>query len=99
MRVTIIKADNTVYMGGIGLSVDCSSLPANFHALQWYDTWGVVETIDAEGNAAGNQQVADLSPYQSFVDSWNAAQAAATAAQAAKSGSAKPGTVNVVAAS
>jgi hypothetical protein len=105
MRVTIIRGDNMVYVDGAALPIDCSSLPADFHALQWYDTWGNLETIDIDGNMV-NRQITDLSPYQSLVDSWNStnisiAAAALAAAQAVAAGAkpAGPGAVNVIAAS
>ncbi len=77
MRVTIIKDDNVVMVGGAARTVDCSSLPADFHALQWYDMTGEVEfaaTFEDRGwHKKPNQLIKDLSPYQKYVDAWNAA--------------------------
>jgi hypothetical protein len=99
MRLTIIKRDNTVYVDGVALTVDCASLPAEFHALQWYDTFGEVEMVDGFGNMTRNEPIADLGPYQALVEAWNSANAAIQAASAAKvAAQSQPGTVNVIAA-
>jgi hypothetical protein len=66
VRVTIIKADDMVYVDGLALSVDCSMLPDGFHALQWYDSWGEIETN--VGGQHANQKIDDLSPYQFLID-------------------------------
>ena len=98
MRLTIIKDDNAVYVDGVALTVDCSSLPAGFHALQWYDTGGEIEMANAEGRIVQNVPVSDLRPYQSFVDAWNAANKAKSNATAAKvAAAARPAAVNVIA--
>lgn len=76
MRVTIVKDDNSVYVGGVCRTVDCSKLPADFHALQWGGTHGEVEyrAIKCEHcgvrSKKGNVTISDLSPYQSYVDAW-----------------------------
>jgi hypothetical protein len=94
MRVTIIKADNAVYVGGVAmLGIDCSALPVNFHALQWYGTWGDLET-NVNGQHA-NERITDFAPYQQYVDAWNAKKAAPDAA-AASSVKAKTGGVSVI---
>lgn len=102
MRFTIIKDDNAAYVGGVAFFVDCSALPSEFHALQWYDTYGEVEFKTIEGVRAQNEIITDISPYQSFIDSCNvkksafdAAVAAAVAAAAIKPTS--KGSVNVIA--
>lgn len=87
MRVSIIKEDGTVLKDGVAYTdLDLSSLPSEFHALQWYDTKGDVESKDADGNPV-NTAITDLSPYQWCVDAWQAAydaeQAAIAAAEAA----------------
>lgn len=70
MRLTIVKDDNKVVIGThpsrVVHNIDCSELPEGFHALQWYDTWGDVETcIDGQHS---NERITDLSPYQKFID-------------------------------
>jgi hypothetical protein len=44
MRLTIIRADGAVYKDGFSYAgLDLSDVPANVHALQWYETEGEVE--------------------------------------------------------
>ena len=44
MKLTIIPSDGAVYKEGVSYSgLDLSSVPANVHALQWYETEGEVE--------------------------------------------------------
>lgn len=72
-RLTIIKDDNSVGIDGKFYTIDCSSLPANFHALQWYDNVGEIEWL---GNPKPrNTPVNSLTEYQKFIDEWNAREA------------------------
>lgn len=86
MRVTIIKDDHTVIVDGVRLTVDCTDLPAEFHALQWDGASGDVEyritRCDhcSARTKKGNVLISDLSPYQKYVDAWGVADAAAKAA-------------------
>jgi hypothetical protein len=83
MRVSIIKEDGTVAKDGVAyIDLDLSELPNEFHALQWYDTKGDLESKDADGNPV-NTAISDLSPYQWCVDAWQAAYDAEQAAIAA----------------
>ena len=87
MRISIIKDDGTVVKDGAAYTgLDLSALPSEFHALQWYDTKGDVESKDADGNPV-NTAITDLSSYQWCLDAWQAAydaeQAAIAAAKAA----------------
>lgn len=50
MRLTIIPIDNAVYKDGVmkawalpALDLATCGIPANVHALQWYDTYGDIE--------------------------------------------------------
>ena len=44
MKLTIIPVDSAVYKDGYCYSgLDLSSVPANVHALQWYETKGEIE--------------------------------------------------------
>lgn len=85
MRVTIIKDDNVVVVDGKAYGVDCSDLPAGFHALQWDGTEGEVEyginRCDHCGarTKKGNEIISDLAPYQKYVDAWQAAKTHAEA--------------------
>jgi hypothetical protein len=83
MRLTIIKQDNAVYIDGVVREIDCSSLDASFHALQWNGTTGEIEVCDPEtGKLIRNDEIDTIASYQSFVDAWNA-QAAVEAEAAA----------------
>jgi hypothetical protein len=83
MRLTIIKQDNAVYIDGMVREIDCSSLDASFHALQWDETSGEIEVCNPVTKKMVRNDVIDsIAPYQSFVDAWNA-QAAAEAEAAA----------------
>jgi hypothetical protein len=103
MRVTIIKDDDMVYVDGLPLRVDCSSLPERFHALQWYGTWGDVEMKDSDGRHVDNIRIEDMSAYQRQIDAWTKEKAKFDAAQAAALAAAPPikttakGAVNVIA--
>jgi hypothetical protein len=93
MRISIIKDDGTVVKDGTSYTdLDLSALPSEFHAMQWYDTKGDVESKDADGNPV-NTAITDLSPYQWCVDAWQAAydaeQAAIAAAAAAAAAAAE----------
>ena len=47
MRLTIIPIDGAVYKNEISFSgLDLSFIPANIHALQWYETEGEIEFIN-----------------------------------------------------
>lgn len=89
MQVSIVKADNQVTVDGESRTVDCSTLPANFHALQWYGLAGDVEYAMMVCEHCGtrskkpNATITDLTPYQPYVDAWAAAKAKAEAEAAA----------------
>lgn len=78
MRVTIIRDDNVVYVGGVARPVDCSALPSYFHALQWYGDaptpYGEIEFNADEGQQRlPNTKFSDIAPYQFLIDAWEAA--------------------------
>ena len=65
MRLTIIPIDGTVYVDGVSYSnLDLSFVPADVHALQWYDTYGELEFkrsfMDGQINHPANQVITDL---------------------------------------
>ena len=69
-RLTIIKVDNTVGVDGNFLPIDCSSLPENFHALQWNQNTSMGE-VEWNGNPKPqNTIITELGQYQTFVDQW-----------------------------
>lgn len=70
--MTIIKGDNTVIINGVKYKVDCSDLPANFHALQWYgdENYGEEEWLGREDRPP-NSFIDNLDKYQVYIDRWN----------------------------
>jgi hypothetical protein len=85
MRVTIIPVDGFVSVDGEECNgLDLSATPAGVHAVQWYDTEGEVEYVDARGRAIRNELITDLAPYQPALDAWRAARQAALEAEAAR---------------
>ena len=69
MRVTIVADDGLVGVDGVFRSVDLSALDPNIHAVQWDGTAGHVEFKDL----SPEQQIADISVFQSLIDAWTAA--------------------------
>jgi hypothetical protein len=82
-RMTIIKEDNMVGVDGVFYVIDCSSLPSNFHALQWYAEYNEGEEEWNGRPKPMNTTITSLENYQSFVDAWNEIDAANRAAQEA----------------
>jgi hypothetical protein len=95
MRVTIIRDDNFVSVDGEGYKVDCSSLPADFHALQWTGATGEVEyrmTVCTHCGARSkkpNATIADTTEFKPQLDGWHAAKLAADAKKKAKADAAR----------
>jgi hypothetical protein len=78
MRATIVVDDNLMLIDGVPQQIDCSPLiTQNIHAVQWYDTFGEEEfrSDPATGHRDLNNRITDFSPYQPYVDAWNAALA------------------------
>lgn len=75
MRITIIVADSFCSIDGVGyFGLDMSSLPANVHAMQWYDVEGWIEfDIAADGIKPPNQHITDLTEFQGVIAAWEAA--------------------------
>lgn len=69
MRVTIIADDGKVGVDGVFRTVDLSTLDPNIHAVQWDGAAGHIEFKDR----SPEQRIADISPFQSFIDAWTAA--------------------------
>ena len=93
MRVSIVKDGNTVNVDGERHEVDLSSLPANFHALQWDGASGEIEYAMVFCEHCGtrgkrpNETITDFTPYMVHLNGWYAAKAKAereAAEQAAK---------------
>src|ERR1700737_4960213 len=95
MRLTIIPSDNTAYIDGVALTVDCSSIAdreapgAAVQAVQWNGSTGWIEYAGDEfgGSRPPNRPISDVSQFHAVIDAWAnvraVASAAATAAAAA----------------
>lgn len=87
MKITIVKDDNAVIVDGEHHTVDCTALPADFHALQWDGVRGEIEhgavRCDHCGvrSKKGNVTVSDTSAYQPYIDKWREAKVTADAAK------------------
>ena len=79
MRLTIIPIDDTVYVDGVSkgpLNLTRFNIPANIHALQWYETKGWIEfnsSIDPFVPNTPNEMISELpqwalDSYQAWVD-------------------------------
>lgn len=72
MRMSIIKNGGVVVIDGEPMfGIDMSSLPPDFHALQWYGEHGNIEYFDPLVGQHSNENITDVSPYQSFISAWN----------------------------
>ena len=83
MRLTIIRADGAVYKDGVFYSgLDLTAVPANVHALQWYETEGEVEFINnPDRTKPQNELISELPAWAtSCVTKWDEAKAAYEAA-------------------
>ncbi|WP_052494005.1 hypothetical protein [Nitrosospira sp. NpAV] len=68
MRVTIIRDDGVVGVGGVFRQVDLSALFEGVRVVQWDGTQGHVEYDDTANTLLG-----DIDPFQPFIDLWIAA--------------------------
>jgi hypothetical protein len=85
MKVTIIPMDGLVSIDGVGFgSIDLSGVNPSVHAVQWYDTYGVVEFkeffLDGEITKPQNQLIASFSEYEPVLVLWQEAKDAEDAA-------------------
>tara|TARA_R110000822_G_scaffold4665_2_gene20128 strand:- start:6898 stop:7164 length:267 start_codon:yes stop_codon:yes gene_type:complete len=73
MQLTIIKADNAVYIDGKMFEIDCSNLNPIFHAVQWDGTSGWKEFVQsANGPPLLNETIVSIDEFQPVIDVWNA---------------------------
>ena len=64
-KVTIITTDSAVYVDNYWISeMDVSSVASNIHAIQWDGSNGHIEYNDGKTN----EEITDISPYQSLID-------------------------------
>ena len=80
MKLTIIPIDGAVYKDGYSYSgLDLSSVPANVHALQWYETEGEIEFTGRP--KPQNETITELPSWaNTCVAKWDEAKAAENAA-------------------
>lgn len=80
MKLTIIPIDKKVGVDGLFLEFDLSAcaIPANIHALQWYETEGEVEFINnPDRNKPQNELIFELPDWaNACVIKWNEAKVA-----------------------
>lgn len=67
MRVTIIRDDSVVGIGGIFRRVDLSTLPGGIRAMQWDGASGHIEHDEG-----ANTPLESITGFQPFIDLWNA---------------------------
>lgn len=71
MKLTIVPDDKVVIVDGeVYFDVDVSSIDANIHAIQWYDTYGEIEFKDG----TNNEKIEDISFCDSVVSAWGIAK-------------------------
>lgn len=84
MRATIIPSDQFCSVDGVGMhDVDMTSVAPDVHAVQWYGSYGEVETQDpATGKMVSNDEITSLDAFQAVLDSYWAIRNAVEAEQA-----------------
>ena len=70
MRLTYIKSDKSIGIGGAFLTVDNSSFDQEVDAIQWYNTYGEIEFINRQQR--NNEFFEDINYIQPLIDLWNA---------------------------
>ncbi len=73
MKISIVRADNQVYVDGRAMAVDLSSLPSFFHAIQWDDAAGagwIEYSPDAQGRAMPNTPLGEFGAYRYLLEAW-----------------------------
>jgi len=71
MRLTIIRADNAVYIDGKMFEIDCSGIDQSLHAVQWHDVSGWKEFVQPfTGEAILNESISSIDEFQSIIDAW-----------------------------
>lgn len=78
MRLTAIPSDNTIILNGRVLVFNFAAA-ANLHAIQWYGTFGLIETTD--GKQVRTESIGDV---QAFIDAFIARAAVVDAPLPAK---------------
>jgi len=67
MRITLIPSDKTIGIDNefyINVQQDLSWIPANIHAVQWYNTWGEIEYNDG----SPNEKIEELGIFEQAIE-------------------------------
>lgn len=67
MRITIIPGDKAIGIDGLfflNIEEDLSWIPANIHAVQWYNTWGEIEYNDG----SPNEKIEELGIFEQAIE-------------------------------
>jgi hypothetical protein len=89
MRLIIVLVDGAVYVDGVSYSnLNLSFVPAEVHALQWYDTYGEIEFkrsfVDGQLIHPVNQMLTELPAWANTAKTaWDTAKAEDEAAKLA----------------
>lgn len=70
-RMTIIKDDNAVGVDGVFYDVDCSGLPSNFHAMEFFTETNTGEVQWTGNPCPPNTPITSIGEYQVYFDEWN----------------------------
>lgn len=70
MQLRIFKPDGWIMIDGVVKRVDLSTFP--FRALHWDDTNNGTGKIEYEEDDRFDGVETDLTPYQPYIDAWNA---------------------------
>lgn len=85
MKVTIIPADGFVSVNGEGYhGFDLSAFGASVNAIHWDGDKGVIELVDDQNKAAGQQPLATFDKYNHIVAQWGQKRDAVAAQKAAE---------------
>lgn len=93
MRITIIDADNAVYVDGLcysGLDLSQCGLPANFWAFQWNERGSNTGHIEYNSPMIQNDQVTEIPAWATAcIAVWQQAKLDQEAAEAAEAEAAR----------
>ncbi len=77
MQVSIVKNENMVVVGGVGLLIDCSAVSPIVHAIQWNDEAkiGHIEFAQTPGKQfVPNIKIVEFGDYEYLREAWQARQ-------------------------
>lgn len=73
MKISIVAVDGIVVIDGVARAVDLSEIDPTIHVLQFDTDTGKGRVWFKADTDKGQADVKDLSPYQKYVDAWEAA--------------------------